>query len=179
MPKKSGFTLVELLVVISIMALMSMTALINFKNFRSDAAIKVAASDLQSLIRIAQSNATSRINCGSNPGAIWMIESRDSKTFDLKCYISDPTRAITKKTVLFANPVELVAISGTGVCTIPFRVKFAPLYGTITFKEANTNEDSCFSDSSDLSMTLEDTKTHAQKIINVNKGGVVNVKDVP
>lgn len=171
-----GFTLIELLVVISIMALLATVSFAKYASLREDQYLKNAANELQSLVRVAQTNAGSGVLCGSVPGATWLVEFIDSKTIDLKCYISDPA-AISQKTLLLTNNIEVSGISGTGNCDVPVRVNFAPLYGTVTFTSKNLPYGSCFQSSNELTVTLRKIDgTGVTKVITFNKGGSVEIK---
>ena len=59
----AGYTLVELLVVISILAVLGVFVIVNFKNFAQDQVINKSIGQMQSVLRLAQSNATSGAFC--------------------------------------------------------------------------------------------------------------------
>lgn len=61
MPK--GFTLIELLVVIAIMAVVGTFAIANYRSFGEDKELESIALDIQSLVRTAQTNATTGKKC--------------------------------------------------------------------------------------------------------------------
>ncbi len=61
--RSAGYTLIELLVVISIIGILSVVGFVNIKDFSSAQALKKAAGDVQSFLRLAQSNATSSAFC--------------------------------------------------------------------------------------------------------------------
>lgn len=179
--KKKGFTLVELLVVISIMGLLSVVSLARFGTLREDQKLQAAANELQSLIRTAQTNATTNVKCGSTAGATWFVEFKDSKTIDLKCYTSDPAVTTLQKTTTFTTNQPMInSINGQDTCTSSFPsyavdVSFAPLYGTVSFTDNSPTANPCFAGSSQVSVNLADSVTSAQKAVNVQKGGVVSV----
>lgn len=66
--RSAGYTLIELLVVISIIGILSVVAFVNIKDFSSSQALKKAAGDVQSFLRLAQSNATSSAFCNKVDG---------------------------------------------------------------------------------------------------------------
>lgn len=59
----AGYTLVELLVVLTIMALVAIGAFFNLRTLRQDQDLKTVSSDIQSKIRNVQTNASSSVNC--------------------------------------------------------------------------------------------------------------------
>ena len=67
MPPKNtkvyGFSLVELMVAVSIIALVTAVAIPNFKNFSKNEDIEGTASNLVNTLKRAQSSASSRIQC--------------------------------------------------------------------------------------------------------------------
>jgi prepilin-type N-terminal cleavage/methylation domain-containing protein len=66
-----GFTLVELLVVISVMAVLTVIAIANFSNFKQDQALKGAAGYLQSQLRTTQTNASTGFKCNNKTANYW------------------------------------------------------------------------------------------------------------
>lgn len=84
-----GFTLVEILVAMSIIAILSAVAVPNLKKFSSDQEITNAASRLRTILITAQSQAISRIQCptGSNIATDAWIVRLNSLTYSLiaKC----------------------------------------------------------------------------------------------
>ena len=64
MPKSvRGFTLIELLVVIVIMSIIGTFAIANYRSFGEDKELESASLDIQSLLRTAQTNATTGTKC--------------------------------------------------------------------------------------------------------------------
>ncbi len=178
MPKDNGFTLIELLIVISIMSLLSVVAFVNFRNFSADVAVRKSASELQSFLQTAQNNAISRISCNGTSGATWLVKFNDKKNIDLKCF-TDPATVSLQKTLSFNdNTIEVETIAGkTTSCTSEkITINFAPLYGTITFKDDGPLNLSCISESDQVTVTLQDSKTGSQKVVTVKKGGTIDVQ---
>lgn len=168
-----GFTLVELLVVVAIMALIGIVTLANYKSFGEDQILKQGILDIQSRFRNAQASSTSNYKCGSEFSAVWQVEFTSTTNINLKC--KEPSGSvITKYTPPLDPNLVINSISGIGAgCTIsspPFSspfptVNFAPLTGLISFGEAN-----CTS----LTITLRNTKTSATKSLTIEKGGKIN-----
>lgn len=155
-----GFTLVELLVVITIMAIIGAYAFSNLGSFGEDQKLKSAAQDVQSFLRLAQSNATSGLKCQGQSVLDWRI---DTTNWDLKCRNSAGVSSSLKRLTLPAN-ISVDSITA-GTCT-PTVIIFAPLYGTIT------------SDCSagPITITLNNSKTGNNKNVVVEQGGRIYVQ---
>ena len=95
----SGFTLVELLVVITIMAITGVFAFANFGSFGEDQKLKSAVQDVQSLIRQAQSNASTNTKCSTGYSATWQVNFENATTVKLECRESGNATAFIKKTI--------------------------------------------------------------------------------
>ena len=65
MKSARGFTLIELLVVIAITSILAVMGFVNFKDFSSNQISVKAAGEIQTILRLAQSNATSSTLCDS------------------------------------------------------------------------------------------------------------------
>lgn len=185
MPRINGFTLIELVIVISISALLSIVAIVQFRNFKADEGIKKAANELQSFIRIAQTNATTRLNCvgttDSGPvtlsGTNWYILlETDQKTVKLKCSTLTPSMSV-QKTLTLENNIRIDSVDGVSPCHSLFpgnqiSIVFEPLYGSVSFIDPSA---SCIPNGNILSITLQDSVTSARRNVIINKGGVINV----
>lgn len=97
---KFGFTLIELLVVIAIIAIIGTFAIANYRSFGQDKELESAALDIQSLIRVAQTNATTGKKCiprnnpnTSFPAEVWsndFFRQEDGDKITLACaYINE------------------------------------------------------------------------------------------
>lgn len=75
MPKKnSGFTLIEILITISIILLIAAVAVPNLKRFTSGQQLDEAASNLVQVLRLAQSSAYSSVRCSNEqPSSSWTV----------------------------------------------------------------------------------------------------------
>ncbi len=129
-----GFTLVELLVVLAIMAIVGVFTLANYKSFGEDQKLKSAVLDIQSLLRQAQTNATTNVKCDTGYGARWMVTFVDATTFNLQCTENSSDIWLKKSSKLGSNITMQVDPSlncpDSGQI---FSIAFAPLSGKIEF----------------------------------------------
>lgn len=171
-----GYTLVELLVVLSIMAIVSIVVFVNFKTFSQDQILKKTAGDIQSFLREAQSNATSSLNCGSSSGVSWAVKFlADKQTLNLNC---GPADSFQKSLQLENAQVDSIKCSPvpttcpqTGFNT-PLTIRFAPLDGKVSFAEG----DSCINNASTLMIVLKNLRNNNNKCFTISKGGAIDVQ---
>lgn len=156
----NAFTLVELLVVIAIMGIIGTFSLANYRSFGEDQKLKNASLDIQSLLRQAQSSATTNTKCGDLFDAKWQVEFASSTTVNLKCQGPPPVTVATLiKSLTWANIT--ISVSGTGIsCPLFPTVSFSPVSGKL-------NLDGCVSP---LTVTLTNTK-ETVKFFKIEQGG--------
>ncbi len=157
---RNAFTLIELLVVITIMGVIGAYTLANYRSFGEDRNLKSAVLDVISLLRQAQTNATTNVICTDGT---WQVEFATDKIINLKC----STLASLQK-ILQLNPnISISSISGPEIScpslsSLSFAVDFAPLTGKI-----NLVNPRCTS----LTVTLKNIKTTSTKSLIIEKGG--------
>ena len=164
-----GFTLVEMLVVISIMALIGVVALANYQSFGEDQKLKNDSLNIQSQLRTAQTNATTNLKCNTQSSATWQVEFQNSTTLNLKC--QEPSAgSILKKTLTLSTNVTIQSWVPTGADCPPgfsFIISFAPLTGS-----TNLVDDKCTA----LKFTLLNSRTASTKYLTIEKGGRIYVE---
>lgn len=168
MPKLSaGFTLVELMVVISIMAILTVVAYINVGSFRQDQELVTMTADLQNFIRLAQTNATTNLQCEGSPGADWIVEfKKEFSVIALKCSLSETDIKIMPH----KDNIIIKSIQDSENC-FPTRIRFSPLFGMVAFE---TDSLGCFnSDIQTLSLEIFNETNMTSKTIVINKGGSI------
>lgn len=153
----SGFTLVELLVVITIMAIVGAYAFSNFGSFGEDQKLKSATQDIQSLLRQAQTNASTGVQCSNGS---WQVEfAADNKTINLKC----STSATPVKVLTLSSNISTSGVSGSFCPTgTPFTITFEKLSGKMSFGDPR-----CAS----LTITLINNKNSSIKDVRIEQGG--------
>lgn len=159
----NAFTLIELLVVISITAVIGMYALANYRSFGEDRNLKNAVLDVVSLLRQAQSNATTMTICNTDYDVVWQVVFSDVKTINLNCL--EGATSFTKKILKLDANVQNISIQGvSGISCpngVPFTINFAPLNGNIDFIG--------YSGCTLFTITLTNNKS--TKSLNAEKGG--------
>ncbi|MDO8573518.1 MAG: prepilin-type N-terminal cleavage/methylation domain-containing protein [Candidatus Daviesbacteria bacterium] len=162
-----GFTLVELLVVIAVMALISTVVLANYRSFGEDQKLKNAVLDIQSQLRSAQTNATTNIKCKTKTADYWRISIFGQTDIRLRCIEFNPFPNIVDKKLTLDPNIQIDSVSGNPAAFCPsvlsFDITFAPLTGKITLG-STTN---CTS----LTVTLKNTKTGNTKSLVIEQGG--------
>lgn len=178
----NAFTLVELLVAIAITAIVGVFALSNYRLFGEDQNLKSAVLDIQSLLRTAQTNASSNLSCDGQYGATWQIQIANATTINLNCQVlggaivGSPTPV--KQLILTEDTpnISVQSIAPTGIgCTestspFPTVVSFAPLNGKISF-EGNLGLN-C-TKVKELTITLSNNKTSRTKSLKIDLGGKI------
>lgn len=178
MPTKlqKGFTLVELLVVISIMAIMSVFTFINVKDFTTEQALNKAVGDIQSLMRLAQSNATSSTLCGSSGGVTWTVRfNSDQSTLDIICGSNNTLyRTLTLQNVLIASIKTSSCISSL---SLPVSFTYSALKGVPDVTDSSGGISStCLGTTQSVTVNLLNAKSNSTKSFNISKGGAINVQ---
>ncbi|MBI2018653.1 prepilin-type N-terminal cleavage/methylation domain-containing protein [Candidatus Daviesbacteria bacterium] len=168
-----GFTLVELLVVISIMALLGVVAYANFKDFAQDQVVNKAIGQIQTAFRLAQANATSGVTCLDLGGADWSVQIRtDGTNVDLICGSSN---SVVQTTIL--ENVEVDSVGGSACApgstsALPLTVTYSKLSGTVKID----GSDNCIDNSATVSVNFKNLKTSNTKTFTISKGGAINVQ---
>lgn len=171
--------MVELLVVITIMGILSVTSIVYYRSLTSDKMLLKAKDSIQSLLRTAQSNATSGFTCGTVQGAsTWSVRITGNTTLELRCNpLSDP---ITVRTLALENDIQIDTVSTE--CSGPLQLNeeasllniyYSPLLGKVQFE----GSDACLADltrSHTLTVTLKNANSRTSFII--SRGGAINAK---
>lgn len=178
-----GFTLVEILVVLAIMGIVGMMSYLNIGTFREDENLKSVASDLQSYLRLAQSNAQTGVKCASTGGISWSLVIKDRSSIELRCQTQaaddPPIREWTLK-----NPAQIDSIEGIGTLSCssvksedtlinPVTVTFSYLYGQAAFSDP---QNQCLSESTGIQIKVRKKMGSAVlKTVTISKGGSIDV----
>ena len=174
MPKKActersrdGYTLIELLVVLTIMAVLSIVVFINFKTFSQDQAVNKAVGQVQSALRLAQSNAGSGVTCAGVGGAKWSAKLNTNAT-DILC---DKSTSVQKNFTLENVTISSIKCSTGGNLTLPITISYSSIYGNVDF-----GSDGCLGNTQTLVITLSNSQNSSStKTFTISKGGAIDV----
>ena len=161
---KTGYTLIELLIVISIIGMLSVVAFVNFKDFSKDQQLKKAVGEVQSFLRLAQSNATSSVFCNGAYGVAWKVIFDTSK-LEIKC--GDD---VSIKTFDLQSGITQT-VSGCSDLALPFKVSYSALKGERSILDNNGVLKNC----GDVIITLTNDKG-GTKSLTLTSGGAINVQ---
>lgn len=176
-----GYTLVELIVVIAVMVILGTVVISNFGTLGKDQALQKGVSDIQSFIRVAQTNATSRVPCpptstlDTDAGASWRVKFDSTTSISLRCQLStgsEITPTGSQYTYTLGDNVIVYRINLNNPGCTPssgYTITFAPLYGTLTFADPGAG---CPA-SPNFLIILQNTSTGTTKSLIMDKGGSV------
>lgn len=178
-----GYTLIELLVVISIISLLSVVGFVNFSNFSSDQTTIKAAGQLQTLLRQAQSNASSGVTCldstnKAQGGVTWSTTLR-ADGIDLSC---DKNTSVVKSLTLENASIYKIQCSPSttdsdcqpsgAAFDPPLKVNFSPIFGKTTFSD---NDNNCLVNAQTIKIILRNAN-NSYKCLTISKGGGIDVQ---
>lgn len=87
---KHGFTLIEILVVVSLLSIAAVMVVPNLRKFNEDQELESSANSLKEALRIAQSSSISGIKCSSLPSSNWRVSLLQNQ-FNISALCKDPT----------------------------------------------------------------------------------------
>lgn len=162
--RSAGFTFIELLVVISVMSIFGVVAFVNFKDFSSEQIVDKALGQIQSILRLAQSNATASVLCETEGGVSWAVNFKDATHIELLC---GPDNKIKQTLVLenaFIKEIE---------CSV-VKISYAPLFGNLTF----SGDETCIKNASQIIIYVDNSLKQGEnpKSLTISKGGSIDVK---
>ncbi len=157
--KKTGFTLIELLVVISIMAILGVAAFVNFRDFASTQSLKKAAGEIQSFLRLAQSNASSSTLCNGTGGVSWTVAFTPPRTITTTC---NSVPIFLYKTLTLSQDVTM-----SSTCSSPVHLVYSALKGIPS--------NNCSPASPNVTIILTNSKGDT-KILTITSGGAIDVQ---
>lgn len=172
MRKYAGFTLIEILVTISLLALVTLIGLPNLRKFNSDQGVENSVSDFVQVIRKAQSNSQSRIKCSGNRTSVnWSVKISDKSHYQLNVTCLNPDNSSTPFPVnTYMLPSNLSFDDSSGNTTITSSITFNNIENTVCLLPPSPT---ICGTTTNLSLKL---KNGTQNItVKINQGGVINV----
>lgn len=189
-----GFTLLELIVVMGILAALSVLSIPQIFRYNDNQSLQSASSDLQQALRTAQSNALSGIICSDNypdlASSQWSLLFTGSTTYKTEATCITPTPpspAVVSSTKTLPAGVEISEIwidsayCGSNI-NIPVntsgkKITFDTISGRINFNDTNLPPDcSILPSSKTMWVGLRLTDDISKKIyVVINKGGSIYV----
>lgn len=92
----SGFTLIEIIMSLAIIAMIGVFALPTFKRYADEQILRNATQEITQLVRKAQNSSQSRIKCADgNPSAAWGVRFRTSTSYEFVSKCQDPASSYT------------------------------------------------------------------------------------
>ncbi len=164
--RSAGYTLIELLVVISIIGILSVVAFVNIKDFSSAQDLKKAVGEVQTYLRLAQSNASSSTLCNGVGGVSWNVIFNADSTIQINC---GPTNYLIKTLTLQTGIAIKSPIKTNCDLTLPVTIVYSALKGVPTIPGST-----CWT-GVDVTITLDNGKGKTKSLI-LTSGGAINVQ---
>lgn len=180
-----GYTLIELLVVLAIIAILAIFVFANYKDFSSGQVLIRATSQIQSLLRLAQTNASSNVLCNGISATEWFVvftNSSSTSTVDLYCKTTTENKI---KTVTLAqgvtfDPSTYDPPDGSSCSAFPekpFIISYQPLVGKINFSIRDAGSSRCNIDDAVQKVTIpiKYAINNSTGTFVISKGGGIDV----
>ncbi len=176
-----AFTLIELLVVISIIAILGVAVLINYKDFSQNQVLDEAISQVQTLLRLAQANASAGVVCQNQGGADWRVNFKlDMISLDLECSLNNFVDTYPVKTLTLKNAqIDSVksptcSASCSSSSCLPLYVAYSKVDSSV--KINGNDQSSCFNSSNQILINIQNLKTKNIKSFTISKGGAIDAQ---
>lgn len=168
-----GFSLVEVLVSLGIIALLGAVAVPNLRNFSGSQEIDATAAQVVNVLRTAQSSAMSRIRCPNGDTSETYLVRLTSDNYSLiaRCDLSGDQ-------IVSTNPYSPQATDNKTAFSGSIDVCFGQTTDVIFSKGRVTY--SCFgtniAQSGDVTLTLNNASKSLSKNVKIEAGGVIKVE---
>ena len=162
--RSKGYTLIELLVVLTIVSIIGLVGYVSYQQFAANQFTNKAVGQIQTVLRLAQSNATTSTFCSDNQNVgPWSVIFNPSNTLILAC------NSIQQKVFTLENVhIDNVSCGSTAV-TLPLELTYANGTGALTF------DPTCFNPTV-WTFRLLNTKNDTAKDFKISQGGAINVE---
>lgn len=170
----SGFTLVELLVVISIMSILSVVGLLNIKDFKPDQDLRSEAFTLQTLLQEARSNAKNGLTCDSSDPSDWRVHIEEGlSSLTLSCTKFTDGVTVPKKTMNFNPTISVSSVNGSTPSCTAYELLYKKSQDQVEFVGAPSIN--CPSNITSLDISLINSVNSGTKTVTVDSGGSIYV----
>lgn len=171
----AGFTLVEILVVIAMIAIISALVAVNFKGNREEQLLQRDLFKIQSTLKLAQANASSSVVCGDlGGGANWEVGiDPGERRITVNCLKGEDT--VEERNYLLEEGVNISFTCSQTTTNITNKVfiTYSQLSGVPTF----SGLEHCSGNFSGLVVKLESEKDeNIKKEFTISSGGAINAK---
>lgn len=176
-----GFSLVEILVAVSIIVLLGVIAIPSLKQFSKEQEIDSVALQVLNTLKTAQSSASSRIKCpiNSDPADTWTVRlNANSYSLIATCQSSNQTinQTIFTRSYLPSESYTTDTFSGSlNVCTVPP----AGLPVDIIFSRSRISylcNGSATVNTGNILLTITNSSGSLSKIVKIDQGGVIKIE---
>lgn len=176
MIKNKGFSLVELLVVISITATLTGLVVPKFGQFRFNQELSDETTKLQSALRSAQLNAINGIKCDSNdlPATSWSLTFNNARTsYTVAPECQGGAQSLPSKIYRIENDsVEIDPIGSDSNCSeIITKISFENISAKVSFNLST----GCERKASKVMIGLISQRAGSVRLVEINKGGSVEI----
>lgn len=171
--RKSGFSLVEVLVALGIIALLGAVAVPNLRNFSLNQEIESTAAQVANILKTAQSSAISRIKCPNGDTTSTYVVRLTSNNYSLiaRCDLSgDQIVAIypyapqgTGENNTFTGSIDVCPGLTTDVIFTKSQITYL-CFGSITPQAGNVR------------LTLRNSSNSLSKTVKIETGGVIKIE---
>lgn len=173
---KNGFTLVEILVVMGVMAIIGVVVFANFRNGKEEQLLQKALSETQSVLKLAQSNASASVVCGNlGGGSYWQVQINPSLEKIILGCSKGEGEVQTQRVYDLEKGVNISFIcpsSGSG-----FNSTVTIVYAAFSGLPKFINVDSCGVNFSGLGVKFQSEKDNTiSKQFIISSGGAINAK---
>lgn len=161
----SGFTLVEILVSVAIIAMISILAIPNFKAFNESQSLNNATQDLVSTLRSAQANAQLGALCpsgrASSSWSVYFANSTSGYQLQASCVNPSPPPATTTEIRSTTQLPQSISLSSPDCGAFPINISFT----------LNNPSIAC-----SIVVTDHNIGSNNAQTIVINQGGAINVQ---
>lgn len=172
---KNGFTLVELLIVITIIAIISAFVAVNFKGNREEQALQREQLKLQSILKLAQTNASSSTLCSDlGGGASWKLAMDPlQEKITLSCQKGE--EVIEDRSYILEGGISMSFLCSQTSTSFASGVEIT--YTTLSGIPTFSGIEYCGQDFSGLVIKFESEKDSSlTKEFTISSGGAINAK---